>query len=66
MTDQPTKSILIVIKFTIPNLLRIYLGVPVELHGPDHPVLLGTDADQEQPVGGCVAPVVDNLKIRII
>ena len=36
----------------------------VELHGPHHPVLLGRDPDQQQPVLRCVRPVVDYLNIR--
>ena len=34
----------------------------VELHGPHHPVLLGRDPDQEEPVLGCVCSVVYDLK----
>ena len=33
----------------------------VELHGAHHSVLLGGDADQEEPSLGRVAPVVDDL-----
>ena len=36
----------------------------VELHGPHHPVLLGRDADQQQPVLRRVRPVVDYLNTR--
>ena len=37
------------------------ITIPVELHGADHPVLLGRDADKEQPVLGHVTPIIDNL-----
>ena len=34
----------------------------VELHGSDHPVVLGADPDEEQPGVVLVSPVVDYLE----
>ena len=34
----------------------------VELHGPDHPVVLGADPDEEEPGVVLVSPVVDYLE----
>ena len=40
------------------------VGLPVKLHCPDHPVLLGRYPDEEEPVLCRVRPVVDHLTPR--